>query len=488
MFIRGTSAELRQRLRACLLVGLVIVIAPDETLKAQLPANSATPSPSAPTSLATNGNGSDDASSSNGADAGQTKEDAKKDENFNIFGQGTVIADWHGPFRSPYSGPHSFQSVNEDRISETATLFMGLRVCDGGEVYFNPEIAGGRGDSDVFGIAAFPNGDISRVGAERPTPYVARLYLRQTIGFGGEQEKVESGPNQLAETRDVSRLTFTFGKMAATDWFDNNSYAHDPRGQFMNWALMDNVAWDFPADVRGYSLGGVIELNQKDWAIRYGIFAEPEVVNGAILESDFGKAHGQVAELEQRYQLRDHPGKIRWLLYLNRADMGNYREATNDPAFDLDITKTRSFSSKYGYGVNLEQELTKDLGTFLRWGWDDGQTETWAFTECDRTISLGLVLKGTQWNRKDDVIGTAVAIDGLSSPHRNYLAAGGLGFQLGDGKLNYASEVAFESYYDFKFQNKQIWVTPAVQLVGDPGYNQDRGPVVIGAVRIHAEF
>jgi len=470
------------------------------------PAEVLAQAPAPPPELQTDNNGppkdqsKSEASKSAGGEAKQEAKDEKKDENkdkgseetaeeaFNVYGQVTVISQWHGEFRSPYVGPHSFLPINALATSETATLMMGLRLWDGGDVYFDPEIAGGRGLSDVFGIAAFPNGDITRVGNPEPTPYVARLYFSQTIGLGGEQEKVASAPNVLGGTRDVSRLTISLGKFAPEDYFDNNSYSHDPRTQFQNWALMYNASWDYPADVRGYDYGGYVELNEPDWAFRYGLFGEPLVANGPIIDPKFADAHGQVWELETRFRLFDRPGKARFLVYWNRAHMGNYNEATFDPVFGLNIANTRTYSSKYGYGLDLEQEFTQELGGFFRWGWNDGHTETWAFTECDRTVSFGLTLKGTGWCRPDDAIGSGVAIDGLSPPHRNYLAAGGLGFQLGDGRLNYAPEVAWETFYSFKFKKRQIWISPDMQLIGDPGYNQDRGPVVIGSLRVHAEF
>lgn len=460
------------------------------------------PSSPAPLSSATAGTGnpnqapsdksdkqqSGDKKDDKSADSDEKKPDEPTEQRFNIYGQTTVIGDWNGTFRSPYSGPHSFQSVNESAVSETGTLFMGLRVLPNTEVYFNPEIAGGRGLSNVFGIAAFPNGDVTRVGNLEPTPYVARLYVEQTIGLGGEQEKLDAGPNQLGEMKDVSRLTFAAGKLATTDWFDKNKYSDDPRSQFMNWALMYNAAYDFPADVRGYTYGGVVELNQEAWALRYGIFAEPTTANGPDLDADIGRVRGQVVEFEKRYKLCDHPGIMRAMFYWNRANMGNYNEAIENPAADLNIANTQSNSMKYGFGINFEQEFSKDLGGFLRLGWNDGHTETWAFTECDRTCAFGLVLKGTSWCRGDDTVGTGVALDGISGPHAAYLAAGGLGFELGDGTLDDDPEIAWETYYSFKFKNHSIWITPDVQLIADPGYNGDRGPVVIGAVRLHAEF
>ncbi len=432
----------------------------------------------------------------------EKKDDEKKDEkkeefkteNFNVYGQATVVTQWNGPFRSPYEGTNSFLSQRDTATSETSTLFLGARFWQGCEVYFNPEIAGGTGLSDVYGIAAFPNGEITRVGLPQPTPYVARLWIQQTFGFGGAQEKLESGPNQLAEYKDISRLTVAAGRMAATDWFDNNAYSHDPRSQFMNWCLMYNGAWDYPADVRGYTYGIVAELNQKDWALRYGIFAEPEVANGAEIDPKIGMAHGQAVELENRYKLGNHPGKIRWMAYWNRADMGNYDQALAISPHDPDVTATASYGSiKYGFGINVEQEFTDKLGGFLRLGWNDGHTETWAFTECDQTVAFGFILTGAAGRRDGDEIGSGFCVDGLSRPHREYLGAGGLGFELGDGQLNYEPELAWETYYKWQvfgkvLKNKSIWISPDFQFIGNPGYNGDRGPVAIGSVRVHAEF
>ena len=277
-------------------------------------------------------------------ESGKEKKDDEKEfkvERFNAYGQATVISEWNGPFHSPYIGPHSFLPIHEWATSDTATLYLGARCWQGAELYFNPEVAGGLGLSDVYGIAGFPNGDVTRVGDPAATPYVARLYLAQTVGFGGEQEKIESGPNQLASYKDISRFTFAVGKMAAEDWFDQNAYSHDPRVGFMNWSLMYNGAWDYPADVRGYTYGMVAELNQKAWALRYGIFAEPSVANGPDIDSHFNLAHGQAVELEYRYQFLGRPGKARGMFYWNRANMGNYRRVAGAAASRSDHPRNR---------------------------------------------------------------------------------------------------------------------------------------------------
>ncbi len=406
---------------------------------------------------------------------------------FSVHGQTTIVSQYHSRFHAPYSGIHSLVPFHEVATSQTSTLFLGARLYDGGELFFNPEVAGGRGLSGVSGVGGFPNGEITRVGLPQPTPYVARTYFTQTIGLGGEREKVNDGPNSVAGYRDVNRIGLTLGKLAATDFIDNNAFNHDPRTQFLNWALLYNGAWDYPADVRGYTYGGVAELNREQWAIRYGLFGEPTEANGAVIDSHFDRAHGHAWEMERRNESGGLSGHLRLLAFLNRANMGDYQQATTDPAAMTDITTTRRYRSKYGFGYSWDQELSEDLGFFSRAGWNDGRTESWAFTEIDRTFTVGARIKGTRWRRKDDEIGLGIAVNGLSPQHRAYLAAGGLGFILGDGKLNYGLENAYETYYRWKISSN-IFLTANFQLIVHPGFNQDRGPVFLEALRAHAEF
>ncbi len=406
---------------------------------------------------------------------------------YSVHGQATVVSQGNWKFKSPYSGSRSFQSILDTATTETTTLFLAARICEGSEIVFNPEVSGGNGLSSTTGIAGFPNGEATRVGVPAPTPYIARLYWKQTIGFGSETEKVEDGPSQVAGTRPVDRITFRLGKMAATDIIDDNLYSHDPRSQFLNWSLMYNGAWDYPANVRGYTYGGSAEINRKDWTLRYGIFAEPAEANGAELDPHILRAHGQVLEWEQRYELADRPGKIRMLSYWNSADMGSYREAIEQNPTQPNITLTRAYRIKYGFGLNWEQELTGDVGVFARAGWNDGQTESWAFTEIDRTASCGVLIKGRCWCRPDDRLGFAIVFNGLSDAHRDYLAAGGVGFIVGDGRLNYAPEEIAETFYNLQLK-PGIVLGLGFQGVNHPGYNQDRGPVALAAVRFHMEF
>ena len=428
-------------------------------------------------------------------DAPDDKKDGKDDKKekddeskwWTIHGQATTVMQGNWKFNSPYVGPNSLLPILNYRTTQTATLYLGARICPGGELIFNPEVSGGRGLSSTLGLAGFPNGEATRVNALAPTPYIARLFWRQTIGLGGEQEEVADGVNQIAGSRDISRLTFRIGKMSATDRFDDNAYSHDPRTQFLNWSLMDNGSWDYPANTRGYTYGLTAELNQKDWAIRYGVFGEPAVANGSEFDPHLLRANGHAGELELRYELLGRPGKARILAFLNNAHMGSFRESLRENPEHPDITSSRAYRVKYGFGLNLEQQLTDDLGGFVRVGWADGHTESWAFAQIDRTVSAGLQLKGTRWHRPSDQCGLAIVFNGLSAGQRDYLAAGGIGFIIGDGRLRYGPEGILETYYTWR-PKEFLGLTLDVQGVNNPAYNRDRGPVAIAGVRVHMEY
>jgi hypothetical protein len=272
------------------------------------------------------------------------------------------------------------------------------------------------------------------------------------------------------------------------DLFDGNAYAHDPRTQFLNWTLMGQGAWDYPADTRGYTWGFVLAMAWDEWAFRAGRFAMPLEANQMAMDHDLGRSHGDALEAEHGHQLGGLPGTAKLLLYRNTAPMGNYRQSLQASPGAPDVTATRAQGrEKHGWGLNLEQALTQDLGLFSRYSWNDGRTETWVFTEVDRSICLGLSLKGGAWGRSDDGIGLAFVENGLSPEHRDYLAAGGYGFLLGDGRLNYASERIAETYYSLRL-GKRFTASLDGQRCWRPAYNRDRGPVTLLAARLHLQF
>jgi len=409
------------------------------------------------------------------------------EERWGFHVQATTVSQWHPDFSAPYSGPNSLKATSEFRTSLTSTLFAGARLWPGAEVYVNPELAAGSGFSHTLGVAGFPNGEIYRVDTPSPKVFLARLFVRQTIGLGGERERVESDQNQLAGTYDQRRLTLTLGKISLTDLFDDNTYSHDARTQFLNWALMDNGAWDYAADTRGYTWGVALEYRQAQWALRIASVMVPKRANEMSFDHDLLRARGDNAEFEYHYAVHDHPGAVRLSAYANHAHMGSYRETIDTPAFGMDIAQSRQYRVKYGLGLNLEQSLSRDVGVFLRLGWNDGRTETWAFTEIDRTASLGISVKGAYWTRPEDTVGLAAVINGLSTDHADYLKAGGLGFIIGDGRLSYAPEEILETYYLWK-PASWIGVTADGQFIDHPAYNKDRGPVYVAGIRLHAEY
>jgi high affinity Mn2+ porin len=412
-------------------------------------------------------------------------------ENWNLYYQATSIGDDHGTFHAPYTGPLSLQDYPERDASITTTLFFTGRLEQNTFLVFDPEIAGGKGFSGVNGLANPPNGEIPRVASAEPKPYLARLFIQHDFGFGSEKEHQESDQNQVAGDRPMTRYSVYAGRFSITDYFDDNDYTHDPRTQFMAWGVMYNGAWDYPADTRGYTWGIVQEFHTRSWSFRYGIAAEPKVANGPQIDRRLFRDHGQVAEIERRYSFRKHDGVLRLMPYANRFDGGSYVQALNIAAQTGNTPNVfatdRIGTLKYGLGINLQQAISKDVGVFTRLGWNDGKTQSFAFTAIDRLASGGVSIKGTRWHRKDDVVATSLTAAGLSAVHAEYLAQGGLDFLIGDGRLNYAPEYNWESYYSARLL-PGFFGTFDVQHYNNPAYNHDRGPVTVYSIRLHIEL
>ncbi len=410
---------------------------------------------------------------------------------WNLHGQSTVVEQGYPGF-SGANGPESLDSRAQNKETFSATLYAGARMPwsdseNSTEFYVDPELNEGYGLSHVLGVAGFPNGEAQKAGEPYPILDWARFFVRQTFGLGGEREDVASDANQLGGSRDISRLTITAGRLSIPDLFDNNTYSHDPRTQFMNWALMDGGAYDYVADQKGYTGGFAAELNQKNWAVRYGYFFAPKDPNSRFLDESFTGKGGHNLELEERYAIADQPGVLRLLGFANIANAGNYREALENPDPNQGILDTRTGRVKYGFVVNAEQALTDDLGLFSRLSWNDGQEEISSYTDIDQSLSGGLSLKGSQWDRPDDTIGLAGVINGLSQAQIAFLKAGGTGILIGDGSLNYAPEKIIEAYYTYTVA-KPLTTTADYQFISDPAYNQNRGPVNVFALRAHLAF
>ncbi|MDB6068469.1 MAG: hypothetical protein JWR26_4677 [Pedosphaera sp.] len=410
-----------------------------------------------------------------------------KEQRWNWHVQNTDILDWHPGFPAKYSGPHSLSSGPEVQETVSLDLIAGARLWHGAEFHADGLIWQGFGFSKTFGAEGFPNGEAFRAGTESPNIVFARLFVRQTIGFGGDQEALADQDLNLAGMQDISRLTVTLGKFSAKDVFDNNAYANNPRTQFLNLGLTANEAWDYPADSLGFATGIALELNQPHWTVRYGFFQVPRFSNGLAQDKSYLRAWAMVTEFERRYSIGGHPGAVRLLGFLNQAHMGSYRDTLNNPSFNEDITLTRAYRNKFGFGLNWEQELAKSIGAFVRLGWSDGRNEAWMFSDVDRAASFGLSVKGDSWHRPQDTFGVAGVISGISQVHRDFFAAGGLGIFAGDGRLNYGLEQIAETYYDFEIC-KAMHGALDYQFIANPAFNRDRGPVSVLSARIHVSF
>ena len=412
-------------------------------------------------------------------------------DRWNVFYQATSIGDYHGTFASLYSGPFSLRDYSERDVSLTTTLFLGLRLDQNTQIYLDPEIAGGRGFSGVNGMANAPNGELPRVASATPKPYLARAYISHDFGFGDQREVVQGDENQLAGSRPMTRYTIVAGRFTVTDFFDDNNYSHDPRTQFMGWAVMYNGAWDYPADTRGYTWGWVHEFHTKWWSLRYGSAAEPKVANGLRFDRRLFRDRGDMFEGEARYAPGGHPGSVRLLGFLLHTNSGSYAEALALAAQNgtrPDVVATREVGRlKYGTGISLDQEIREDVGVFMRLGWNDGKTESFAFTAMDRLATGGVSFKGARWKRKDDVVATELTVGGISGVHASYLAHGGYDFLIGDGALRYGPEYVWESYYSAKLF-KGFYASYDIQHASNPAYNQDRGPLWIHSLRLHMEY
>ena len=413
---------------------------------------------------------------------------ADSTEKWNMHYQMTVIDQSHTSFTAPYSGQNSLNAASEEALSITTTLYIGKKLWKGAALYFNPEVSGGSGVSSARGVAGFVNGETFRIGSPAPALYLGRLFYRQYIPLSEKEELVQSDNNQLKEYVPVKRIVITAGKFAVSDLFDNNNYSHDPRSQFINWSLMSNGAWDYAANTRGYTDGLALEYITPKWEARAATTLEPSYANGPELDYDYFKAYSQTVEVVRNYSMNKHKGAVRLLLFRNVTKAPAYADVIkNDPL--LDVINGKNYGGvKYGFGINAEQELNNNLGIFARLGWNDGKTATWAFTEIDNTISAGLNYSGSKWHRPDDVFGLAAVVNGISDDHRAFLNAGGYGFIIGDGKLpNYRTEKIVEAYYSAKI-NKNLFLAGDYQFVQNPGYNADRGPVSVFAIRAHIEF
>jgi len=423
-------------------------------------------------------------------------EDLPEYEDSTFRFQTTYVWQRKAAFDVPYAdGKNSLGSGLARSYTATETGYWGFRPWQGGELYFNPEITQGVPFSGLAGAGAFTNGELTRTAGTEPHLYRQRLFLRQTWGLGGGEQKVDADLNQMAGLVDKNRVVLTVGNFSTLDVFDDNAYAKDPRTQFMNAGFMAPLAYDYAADARGFGYGFALEWYQDDWAYRIGRMTGPQTPNMLPTDYRIFKHYGDQVEVEHSHTLFDQPGKIRVLAWRDRANIASFSDALAylqaNPGADkqaiFDVRTGDKF--KYGLGINLEQAISDDLGFFLRAMKADGKTETLAFTETDASLGTGIAWKGNAWGRAKDTIGLGYILNTISKDRRDYLEAGGISFFLGDGHPNfkYRPEQVFETYYSMNVW-KDLYATLDYQHMMNPGYNADRGPVDFAAIRLHVEF
>jgi high affinity Mn2+ porin len=425
----------------------------------------------------TNGNG------------GPTKPDTPVIDNWAVHAQTTFTEQYAAPFHAPVVGPQSLES-NAGRETWDATLYIGLRLWDGAEIWIDPEIDQGFGLSDTLGVAGFTSAEAYKVGADYPYFRLPRAYFRQIIDLGGESQKAEADLNQFASTHTANQVVVTVGKFGAPDIFDTNKYAHDPRNDFLNWALVDAGTWDYAADAWGWTYGGAVEWYQDRWTLRAGLFDLSEVPNSTNLDSGFQQFQWD-GEIEERHEILGQPGKLKVTGFLSRGRMGDFQDAINLAAVTgqpADITAVRHYQGRPGVSFNLEQQITQDLGLFARGGVANGEVEPFEFTDIDQTMSGGFSLAGKQWGRPDDTVGIAGVVNSISAVHEAFLNDGGLGILVGDGQLPHPGpEQILETYYSYALP--QSWkISFDYQYIVNPAYNRDRGPVSVFGTRLHWQY
>jgi len=414
-----------------------------------------------------------------------------KDTRFWLSGQANFVFQTHPDFHALYSGTHSLSPHYEKATSRVMTLYTGVRLNHSTELLVDIEEAGGAALSTGLGLAGNTDLDIVRNPLLSKTPYVGRGMIHKV--FALSKDKIENQRSYLSLFDELPRrrLEIRFGKFSMPDFFDQNSVGTDTHFQFMNWSVDNNGAWDYAADTRGYTVGIVADYEDRNWGFRFAEGLMPKVANGIDLVWRPWQVHAENWEYElRRGVLRKKAGVVRLLAYTNYANMGIYRDAVAQakPGVAPDITKHPwHVTRKYGFGINLEQNLTRNFTAYARWGWDDGRTESFAYTEIDSTFNQGLGANGALWHRKQDRAGIAFVSNGIKKDHQVYLANGGNGFLLGDGRLNYGRENIVESYYTAHVW-RGIYIAPGVQHINNPGYNRDRGPVVVPSLRAHVEF
>lgn len=414
------------------------------------------------------------------------RQDRLEEEGWLIRGQATFILQAHPRFSSPYRADGSMSPAANARNTLSTDLIIGRRLWQGAEIVVNPSVTRGFGFSNSTGAAAFPNNEAFRLGTQDPNIFVPRAFFRQTIGLSADTVPTDDDPLRFSEPMARERITLTIGKISVWDIFDDNRYAHDARTQFMNWALVGGGAFDYAADARGFTEGAAIEWENGHWAVRGGAFRVAREVNGLFLDPSIIRAFQLLGSVERFWRIGEREGAVRVIYGASRTRQSYWNEI--DPQIPSTFQRNATgYRLKHNVTISADQQITEDFGVFGRFSWNDGRTQNWMFTEMDRAVSFGGALTGRRWNRPNDTVGLGTNIGWISSGRRRYLEAGGIGFITGDGRLNYGPEWATELYYDARVA-RGVNMALGYQLIVNPAYNQDRGPINVFSLRLRTAF
>ncbi len=414
------------------------------------------------------------------------KQDRLEELGWMIRGQATFILQGQAGFRSPYRAEGSLTPAAQARNTLSTDLILGRRLWHGAEIIVNPSVTRGFGLSNSTGVASFPNGEAFRLGSSEPVLFFPRIFFRQTIGLSSDMAPADNDPLRFTEPMPRERITLTIGKISVWDIFDDNRYAHDPRTQFMSWALVGGGGFDYAADARGFTEGVALEWENGSWAVRGGAFRVARQANGLFLDPSITRSFQGIASLERFWRIGDREGAVRFIYGYSRARQSRWNELFTN-GFNTFNINPNGYRAKHNYTISFDQQITADFGVFARVSGNDGRTQNWMFTEMDRALSFGGSLTGQRWGRASDTVGLGTNIGWISGGRQRFLEAGGIGFITGDGRLNYRPEWITETYYN-ALVAPGILAALGYALIVNPAYNADRGPVSIFSLRLRTAF
>ncbi len=383
-----------------------------------------------------------------------------------VHGHVTVIGQLSPAISGGPAGAEGLAAGGSFPRSIAAALEFRVRLSPTTTFYLAPEAEGRDTLSPSHGLADDANVERLRTpDPENRYDTVPPVHLRQEIG----------------------PVTLTGGRLGLPDFFDGNAYAHDPARQFMNAGLVNGAAFDYASDRVGYTWGLAAEVHWSAYRFAATETLVPTHPGGLELDTDLGRARQTTAEIGRRFHLGDRAGFARLTGFATQAAMGRFASApiaggVPDLALDRGAVRT-----KLGAAASVEEQVSHDVGAFVRGSVGDGKTESWSYLDVDESVAFGLTAEGRAWSRADDGVGLGFVLSAPSAAHRRYLARGGVSGTVGDGVGSYGPEAASELYYRCSITG---WadLTADAQLVFHPGFDLARGPAALFGLRAHVYF